>query len=111
MTIVPEQESELWHLMAAVASPAASAWLAGIAAGTGLSQGTIRIRASLLADLPLPNPSHAWDHGAELAQRIQETGINDAALRAFGETMNQAYNLSSVELLSWWSTQLQKKRA
>ena len=111
VTIVPEQESELWHLMAAVASPAASAWLAGIAAGTGLSQGTIRIRASLLADLPLPNPSHAWDHGAELAQRIQETGINDEALRAFGETMNQAYNLSSVELLSWWSTQLQKKRA
>lgn len=111
VTIIPEKENQLWHLMAAVASPAASAWLGNVAAGTGLSQGTIRIRASLLSDLPLPEPSESWDHGAELAQQIQETGINDKALRAFGETMNQAYNQSSTELLSWWSTQLQKKRA
>tara|TARA_Y100001970_G_scaffold69033_1_gene88073 strand:+ start:4862 stop:6505 length:1644 start_codon:yes stop_codon:yes gene_type:complete len=110
VTIIPEQESQLWHLMAAVSSPPASAWLASAAAGTGLSQGTMRLRASLIADLPLPELSKAWDLGAELAHEIQENGADDELLRRFGETMNQAYGFPSSELLHWWISQIPKKR-
>ena len=110
VTIIPERESELWHLMAAISSPPASAWLANAAAGTGLSQGTMRLRASLIADLPLPEPSKAWDLGAELAQEIQENGINDQAAQRFGKAMNQAYGLPSSELLHWWISLIPKKR-
>ena len=110
VSIIPEQESELWHLMAVVSSPPAAAWLASAAAGTGLSQGTMRLRASLIADLPLPEPSKTWDVGAELAREIQEKGVNDEAARRFGEAMNQAYGLPSSELLHWWISQIPKKR-
>ena len=110
VSIIPEQESELWHLMAAVSSPPAAAWLASAAAGTGLSQGTMRLRASLIADLPLPEPSKTWDVGAELAREIQEKGVNDEAARRFGEAMNQAYGLPSSALLHWWISQIPKKR-
>jgi hypothetical protein len=105
------EETQLWHLMAAVASPAASAWLASVAAGTGLSQATMRIRASLLADLPLPLPSESWDEGAYLARKMQEEqAYEDVSIR-FGEVMNQAYDTASEELLSWWISRLQKKQA
>jgi len=111
LSVAPMEETQLWHLMAAVASPAASAWLASVAAGTGLSQATMRIRASLLADLPLPLPSESWDEGAYLARKMQEEqAYEDVSIR-FGEVMNQAYDTASEELLSWWISRLQKKQA
>ena len=111
LSIIPMKETQLWHLMAAVASPAASAWLASVAAGTGLSQTTIRIRASLLTDLPLPLPSVSWDEGAHLAQQMQEEQADEHISVRFGEVMNQAYNTASGELLSWWISEFQKKQA
>ena len=111
LSIIPMEETQLWHLMAAVASPAASAWLASVAAGTGLSQTTIRIRASLLTDLPLPLPSVSWDEGAHLAQQMQEEQADEHISVRFGEVMNQAYNTASGELLSWWISEFQKKQA
>ena len=110
VSVLPAEETQLWHLMAAVCSPAASAWLASIAAGTGLSQTTIRIRASMLAELPLPAPSESWDEGACLARKIQEESPTEQTCIRFAETMNQAYNLTSEALLKWWLEQLQKKQ-
>ena len=111
ISIIPMEETQLWHLMAAVASPAASAWLTSVAAGTGLSQTTIRIRASLLTDLPLPLPSESWDEGAHLARQMQEEQADEHISVRFGEVMNQAYNTASGELLSWWISEFQKKQA
>ena len=100
----------LWHLLAAVASPAASAWAVTATAGTGLSQETVRLRASLLAELPLPASSKDWDEGAELAHQIQSSGRNPDMILQFGEVMNRAYNTPSDELLQWWIQRIQKKR-
>ncbi len=110
LSVTPMKETQLWHLMAAVASPAASAWLACVAAGTGLSQTTIRIRASLLADLPMPLPSESWDEGAYLARKMQEERADETVSIRFGEVMNQAYDADSEELLSWWISRLPEKR-
>ncbi|MBM46933.1 MAG: hypothetical protein CL458_11940 [Acidimicrobiaceae bacterium] len=110
LSVLPVEETQLWHLMAAVSSPAASAWLSCIAAGTGLSQTTIRIRASMLADLPLPLPSKSWDEGAYLARKIQEETVDEQTCIRFGEVMNQAYNAPSEALLRWWMEQLRKKQ-
>tara|TARA_B100000579_G_scaffold377833_1_gene344156 strand:+ start:2216 stop:3859 length:1644 start_codon:yes stop_codon:yes gene_type:complete len=110
LSVIPAKETQLWHLMAAIASPGASAWLACIAAGTGLSQTTIRIRASMLANLPLPLPSENWDEGAYLARKIQEETPGEQIYIRFGEVMNQAYNAPSDALLAWWLERLQKKQ-
>lgn len=110
ITITPTDRTRLWHLLAAVASPAASAWAVTAAAGTGLSQETVRLRASLLAELPLPAPSKGWDEGAELARQIQSSGRNPDTITQFGEVMNRAYNTPSDELLHWWTQRIQKKR-
>ena len=90
-------------------SPPAAAWLIANAAGTGLSGETIRIRASLLSDLPLPEKSPAWDEGAALAQKLQEKQCDIDEFINFAELMNQAYNSTSEGLLTWWIDQIQKK--
>jgi hypothetical protein len=97
-------------LLAAVAAPAASAWAVTATAGTGLSQETVRLRASLLAELPLPAPSKDWDEGAELARQIQSSDRNPDTIIQFGEVMNRAYITPSDELLQWWIQRIQKKR-
>ena len=111
LSVIPAKETHLWHLLAALASPAASAWLGCIAAGTGLSQTTIRIRASMLADLPLPTSPPNWDEGAYLARKIHEETVDEQTYIRFGEVMNQAYNASSDVLLWWWLEELKKKQA
>mgnify|MGYP003320523197 FL=1 len=111
LSVIPAKETHLWHLLAALASPAASAWLGCIAAGTGLSQTTIRIRASMLADLPLPTSPQNWDEGAYLARKIHEETVDEQTYIRFGEVMNQAYNASSDVLLWWWLEELKKKQA
>ncbi len=110
ITITPTDRTRLWHLLAAVAAPAASAWAVTATAGTGLSQETVRLRASLLAELPLPVPSKDWDEGAELARQIQSSDRNPDTIIQFGEVMNRAYNTPSDELLQWWIQRIQKKR-
>jgi hypothetical protein len=55
---------DLWHLAAAVLSPAATAWLARRSAGTGLARGALKVAAPQLAALPLPGRRDAWDDAA-----------------------------------------------
>jgi len=110
ITITPRDPSRLWHLLAAVGSPAASAWAVSASAGTGLSQGTVRLRASLLAELPLPMSSKLWDEGAKLARQIQSGDRTHETMVRFGETMNKAYKTPSEGLLGWWISRIQKKR-
>ncbi|HCK74184.1 MAG: N-6 DNA methylase [Acidimicrobiales bacterium] len=109
LSVVPADAGVLWHLLAAIMSPPAAAWLIANAAGTGLSGETIRIRASLLSDLPLPEKSPAWDEGAALAQKLQEKQCHIDEFINFAELMNQAYNSTSEGLLTWWIDQIQKK--
>ncbi|MFT7473100.1 MAG: hypothetical protein ACI81L_000011 [Verrucomicrobiales bacterium] len=108
VSVEPIDESEIWHLAAALGAPAISAWMLSTAAGTGLSHDAIRVRARTLADVPLPVPSKAWDSGAEHARAASEAhdAGDDAAyvehLRSLATTMNAAYGVSDDVGRWWW---------
>ena len=66
LAVLPDADSPVgvWHLAAAVLSPAATAWLARRSAGTGLERGALKVAAPDLAALPLPEEGEAWDAAA-----------------------------------------------
>ena len=84
VSVVPEPE-RLWHVLAALLSPAATAWLLHRSAGTALSSGAIKPTAPLLRELPLPTDGARWDRAA-------------AAVRD-GEVDVDAYGVGAGE---WW---------
>ncbi len=108
ISIEPTETGLLWHLAAVVSSPVACARIATASAGTGLSRGSLRIRASELAQLPLPAPGPAWDEGAEAAhdtqQAIQHGDIVGyrTSLERLGHSMAEAYGVADADLVSWW---------
>jgi N-6 DNA Methylase len=64
LSVVPHDPADLWRLAAAVASPAAAAWLLGRAPGTALARGALKVAAPDLLALPLPADRGAWDEAA-----------------------------------------------
>jgi hypothetical protein len=82
LAVVPDDPGELWHLGAALAAPAATAWLVRRAAGTGLERGAVRVSGPGLAALPLPPDARAWD-GAADALRAYAAGPGEAARERF----------------------------
>lgn len=108
LVVEPEDHDQLWLLAAVLASPVASAWLYLRAAGTGLSRRAMRVRASEVAEIPLPMNRTAWIQGAEAAQRAQsasESGDLDGyidALAMVGKTMNNAYEADDAVGQWWW---------
>ena len=101
VAVVPNDPADLWRLAAAVASPAATAWLLGRAPGTALARGAIKVAAPDLLALPLPIDRAAWDEAAA-AVRVLTTGppAPTACVR-FLEAAAVAYATPpSVE--AWW---------
>jgi hypothetical protein len=114
LTLVAPPE-RLWHLAAAVLSPAVAAAAATAHGGTALSPGSLRVSATLLRDLPAPVDPAAWDDGAAAAvaaQRAAEAGNEpawQAALEALGEAMVAAHAVAVGDrpaLLTWWQARL-----
>ena len=84
-------------LVAALFAPPASVWAARLAAGTARSPGAIRLSATQLAHLPLPNDRDRWVEGA---RQLQNGELDAAAV-----TLTGAYGLESEAeqaVLSWW---------
>lgn len=108
LVIEPDDHDQLWLLAAALASPAASAWLYLRAAGTGLSRSAMRIRAREVAEIPLPTNRAAWTLGADMARAAQsasEAGDFDGyadALLALGKAMGDAYEVDDAVGKWWW---------
>jgi N-6 DNA Methylase len=90
----------LWHLAAAVLSPAATAWLARRAGGTGLERAALKVAAPDLAALPLPADRSAWDAAAGALAAFASAPA-DAALAAYLDAIGQAYGTAPA-LSRWW---------
>ncbi len=93
LVVVLAPSERLWPLAAALASPAATAWLLQRAAGTALTPHSLKVSAPLLRDLPLPTDDAAWAAGT--------VALQAGELDAFGEAMAAAYGTAS-SVSSWW---------
>ena len=60
IAVVPHDPADLWPLAAALAAPAATAWLLRRAPGAALSRRALKIAGPDLAGLPLPTDAAAW---------------------------------------------------
>ena len=101
LSVVPNDPADLWRLAAAVASPAATAWLLGRSPGTALARGALKVSAPDLLALPLPSDHGAWDE-ATAAVRVLTTGPpSPAASDRFLEAAAAAY-ATPPGLTAWW---------
>ncbi len=105
VSVEPHDPGDVWRVLAALASPPVSAWLAAEHLGSGRSPGSVRCSAGSTARVPLPVDVEAWDRGVLLARRLADadSGTRGALLGRFGRTMAEAHGRpADDELLDWW---------
>ena len=103
LSVVPRDPADLWRLAAAVASPAATAWLLRRAPGTAPARGALKVAAPDLLALPLPVDRVAWDEAAAAARALA-TGPHrrdPAVCDRFLEAAAAAY-ATPPSLTAWW---------
>jgi len=105
---VPVAPERLWHLLAALLAPPASAWALHETAGTALAPDALKLSAAQLRRLPGPVDTVAWDEGATAAHAAQTADTAAArqdALEVLGRAMVAAHGLRGAEaedLRRWW---------
>ena len=99
IVVRPHDNSDLWHLAAALHAPATSAWMLRRTAGTALSSDACKPTAALLADLPLPVDRAQWDDAAELAESVAG---GDDRWEEFAAAADASYGIDDAELRRWW---------
>lgn len=108
LTLIPNEESHMWRILAVVLSPYASYWAHSKFQGAGMNADAIKVSAKQLALLPLPVPSKHWDEAAEYARCASEATDDEVRrqyLVSLGQAMNCAYQTSD-DLLAWWTNRL-----
>jgi len=100
LCVRPQDPGRLWHLLAALHAPAASAWLVRRTIGTARSADACKPTVASLGALPLPPEGPAWDRAADLARRCSEgtATIDDLAAAA-----DAAYGIDDPAVQRWWS--------
>jgi hypothetical protein len=103
VAVVPHDPADLWRVAAAVASPAATAWLLGRAPGTALARDAIKVAAPDLLALPLPADPGAWDEAAAAARAVTTGPASEwpAARDRFLAAATAAY-ATAPTLEDWW---------
>jgi N-6 DNA Methylase len=103
VAVVPHDPADLWRVAAAVASPAATAWLLGRAPGTALARDAIKVAAPDLLVLPLPADPGAWDEAAAAARAVTTGPASEwpAARDRFLAVATAAY-ATAPTLADWW---------
>jgi hypothetical protein len=104
LAVLPSTPDDLWRLAAAVLAPAATAWLARRAAGTGMERGVLRVAAPDLAALPLPVDDPAWEDAAAALRALAEDGA-PGALDAYLVAAAAAYRAAPAAE-AWWRNRL-----
>lgn len=89
IAVVPPPD-RLWHVLAALLSPAATAWMLGHAAGTALASGALKPTAPLLRALPLPTDASRWDAAASAVRS------GDSDVDAYGTGAGRWWERRSV---------------
>ena len=112
VSVEPHDPERLWHLLAVVCSPLASAWAAERFGGAGLGPTSLKLAAGQVLDLPLPADAEAWDRAAAAYRRAasqdDESGWH-AALLDGARAVGEAYRLPADDaehLLTWWEGRL-----
>jgi hypothetical protein len=97
ISVMPHDPADLGRLLAAVCSPAASAWVVTRTAGSALSADTVRVSRAVLEALPLPVDEAAWDEAVGALVERDLEAYEDAAAAMYG--LGRA---ESREVLAWW---------
>jgi hypothetical protein len=106
ISVVPSAPEEVPLIEALLASPVVSAWVAARAVGTGLSTGSMRPTAGLLADLPLPDDDEAWQRGASEFGAWRARGDDPGR---WATTLAAAHGVGpapAAAALEWWLAQV-----
>jgi len=108
LTLIPDDDSLVWHLLAVLLSPYASHWAHSNFQGAGMNTEAIKVSAKQLASLPMPSRQADWDLGARHAEHATKAAtevVREAELLAMARAMNEAYGVGD-ELLVWWAKRL-----
>jgi len=114
LSVFPDQ-ANIWIAAAAISSPIAAAWARERTAGAALSVDAIKLSASQLRELPLPQDLEGLSLAGEEFRQAQET--RDAAerrrlLRRAATLTCAAYGLDEAECsraVSWWEARLRSR--
>ena len=101
LSVVPHDPADLWRMAAAVASPAATAWLLGRAPGTALARGALKVAAPDLLALPLPVDRGAWDDAAAAVCELAAGTSSPAPRDRFLKAATAAYGAPPT-VTAWW---------
>ncbi len=112
ITVVPHDDDMIWHLAAALASPVTTAIAAGRYFGVARSTTAIKLAASQVAMLPVPEPGTAWDDAAE-AIRTAHDADDPTRRREFllagAAASCRAYGCDTTTVrrfMDWWTDRL-----
>jgi predicted RNA methylase len=92
IAVVPNDPGDVWRVAAALTAPPVAALVQRRLAGTGLSPGSVRLTASIVADLPLPRRP----------ERIGAAPSGPIDWPALGERLCHAYEVDPRDVLRWW---------
>jgi N-6 DNA Methylase len=111
--VVTVESERLWHVLAVLLSPVASAQLMAATAGSAQGADAMRVSASSLKLLSLPAEHPAWDDAADLVEAAQsaDPARRRELLLASADAMLRAFQVSNPEeLRSWWIGRLPRVR-
>ncbi len=103
--------ADLWAIAAVLAAPPVSAWALAHYRGSALARDAIKLSASQVLAVPLPDDAGAWAEGAARAEQAHHAAQRDDAhawqveLHALGAAMTEAYS-APRSMLDWWIERL-----
>ncbi|TML59147.1 MAG: hypothetical protein E6G17_11680 [Actinobacteria bacterium] len=110
---VEARAGRLWHVAAALASPALSAWALHHHAGAALTADAIKLSARQVTALPAPAEGRDWDEAAQAfaaASHASSEGDWRTQLEHVGQATTRAHGLDAPDLVDWWVDRLPRWR-
>ena len=98
----------VWLISAALSSPAASARAFARAAGAAMSSDTLKLSATQISEIPLPERTFEWNQGAEYAQQAylaESEPLWASNLHKLGQETAKAYEVNN-DVFEWWLNRL-----
>lgn len=114
LTVMPVAV-DLWSLAAAIGSPVAARWARIHTTGAARSAEAIKLSASQMRNLPVPDESSTLQAAGEAfrtAQQTQDDAVYVASLIESARLACDAYGLSTNEtdeMVGWWSGRLPRR--
>jgi hypothetical protein len=112
VTVQPRDPADVWRLLAVLLAPPVCAHAAARYAGSALNPDAVKLSASQVAALPLPEDRGAWDDGTREVRAAQEA-LTDEERRTHllhaGRHLCTAYGVegeTAEAVLAWWVKRL-----